>query len=274
DACFNAGDYKWITICIGFELPNIADMRGLLCLDHARETGAGGCLNRTRTSQVVPELVTATSGQIIVLAEWLQGKDLEASLVNPKLEHNSFAQLAVAFGGESGVFRPAYLEALKRWWSLPLGEKNPLEGLFDRLFPAQLYVPTRKQADFDNIARVLNSATGSDGREIGVVFNAYNLKTGRAVLFGNEKARQLWPKEKPIQQATRSVDVRSSRSGREEPALGPITAQAVESALWLSLYGFDHLPQPHLMDGARTIAPASSPSCTSLTAFLSHVRWR
>jgi hypothetical protein len=32
--------------------------------------------------------------------------------------------------------------------------------------------------------------------------------------------------------------------------LGPITAQAVESALWLSLYGFDHLPQPHLMDGA------------------------
>jgi hypothetical protein len=46
------------------------------------------------------------------------------------------------------------------------------------------------------------------------------------------------------------VDVRSSRSGREELALHPITAAAVESALWLSLYGFDHLPQPHLMDGA------------------------
>jgi hypothetical protein len=144
--------------------------------------GAGFLAAATKC-KVVPDLVTATSGQIIVLAEWLQGKDLEASLVNPKLEHNPFAQLAVAFAGDPGVFRPAYPEALKRWWSLPLGEKNPLEGLFDRLFPAQLYVPTREQADFDNIARALNNATASDGREIGVVFNAYNLKTGQAVLF-------------------------------------------------------------------------------------------
>src|SRR5262249_22302684 len=51
DACFNAGDYKWITICIGFELSNIADMRGLLCLDYARETGAGGWLNRTSSEK-------------------------------------------------------------------------------------------------------------------------------------------------------------------------------------------------------------------------------
>src|SRR4029453_13897340 len=47
DACFNAGNYKSITICIGFELSDIVDMRGLLCLDHARETGTGGRLNRT-----------------------------------------------------------------------------------------------------------------------------------------------------------------------------------------------------------------------------------
>jgi hypothetical protein len=30
----------------------------------------------------------------------------------------------------------------------------------------------------------------------------------------------------------------------------PITVDAVRSALWLSLYGFSHLPQPHLIDGA------------------------
>jgi hypothetical protein len=209
-----------------------------------------GFLAAASECKVVPDLVTATSGQIIVLAEWLQGKDLEESLVNAKLEHNSFAQLAIAFTGDPGIFRPAYLEAMRRWWSPPSSEKNPFEALFDRLLPAQMYVPTRGPADFETIARALNNATGGDGREIGIVFNAYNLKTGQAVLFGNDKARRLWPREKRIQHATPSVDVRSSRGGREELALAPITAQAVESALWLSLYGFDHLPQPDLMDGA------------------------
>src|SRR5262245_13602234 len=47
DACLNAGDYKRITICIGLKLSDIVDMRGLLCLDHARETGTGAWLNRT-----------------------------------------------------------------------------------------------------------------------------------------------------------------------------------------------------------------------------------
>jgi hypothetical protein len=209
-----------------------------------------GFLAAASKCRMVPDLVTATSGQIIVLAEWLQGKDLEQSLVNAKLEHSSFAQLAIAFSGDPGIFRPAYLEAMRRWWSPPSREKNPLEALFDRLLPAQMYVPTRAPADFENIARVLNSASSSDGREIGVVFNAYNLKTGEAVLFGNDKARRLWPREKRIQHATPSADVRNGKAGRDELALRPITAQAVESALWLSLYGFDHLPQPDLMDGA------------------------
>jgi hypothetical protein len=43
--------------------------------------------------------VTASSGQIIVLAEWLQGKDLEASLVDPELAHNPMAQLSILFTG-------------------------------------------------------------------------------------------------------------------------------------------------------------------------------
>jgi len=55
-------------------------------------------------------LVTATSGQIIVLAEWLRGKDLEKSLVIPELEHNPMAQLAIALFGDPGVFGLAYPE--------------------------------------------------------------------------------------------------------------------------------------------------------------------
>src|SRR5271155_3179214 len=44
---------------------------------------------------VVPNLVTATSGQIVVLANWLQGDNLEKLLIDPELEHNALAQLAV-----------------------------------------------------------------------------------------------------------------------------------------------------------------------------------
>ena len=199
---------------------------------------------------VVPNLVTATSGQIVVLADWLQQpKNLEKMLIDPELEHNALAQFAIAFSGDPGVFRPAYLEALKRWWTPPW-ENNLPEALFNRLVPAQLYVPTRKPADYANIARVFNHEARINDREIGVVFNAYNLSTGEAVLYGNDEARRLWPAQKSIPPATGVADASGRAAGSAELELQPITPQAVESALWLALYGFDHLPQPHLIDGA------------------------
>jgi hypothetical protein len=202
-----------------------------------------GFLAAASKSNVRPDLVTATSGQIIVLAEWLQGNDLEKSLVIPELEHNPIAQLAIVLSGDPGVFRPAYPEMLQRWMTPPPLKGNLLEAFFDRLLPAQLYVPTRPAADFSKIAKVFN-----DTSDIGIVFNAYNLKTGRAVLFGNLKAQSLWPAEKSNKAATRSVA--ETDDAEVEIALLPITAEAIESALWLSLYGFQHLPQPNLIDGA------------------------
>ena len=115
-----------------------------------------GFLAAASKCNVVPDLVTATSGQIIVLADWLQDKDLEKSLVIPELEHNPMAQLAIAFSGDPVVFRPAYPEMLERWLRPPSPSGNLLEEFFNRAFPAQLYVPTRPAADFSNIAKVFN----------------------------------------------------------------------------------------------------------------------
>jgi hypothetical protein len=192
---------------------------------------------------VMPDLVTATSGQIIVLAQWLQGNDLEKSLVIPELEHNPMAQLAIVLSGDPGVFRPAYPEMLERWLTPPSLKGNLVEAFINRLLPAQLYVPTRPAADFSKIAKVFN-----DKDDMGIVFNAYNLKTGQAVLFGNPRAQSLWPSEKSNKAATRSVG--ELDDAEVELKLLPITAEGVQSALWLSLYGFSHLPQPHLIDGA------------------------
>jgi hypothetical protein len=199
---------------------------------------------------VVPDMVTATSGQIAVVADWLQRKDLEKSLVVPALAHDALAQLAVLFSGDPGIFRPAYMEAIGRWFTPPPPKRHPLQVLFDRLLPAQLYVPTRRAADFATIADVFNNKARIGSREIGVVFNAYNLQTGEAVLFGNDKARSLWPDQKSNPHATKSARRHHGKSDTEELHLQPITAEAIEAALWLSLYGFEHLPQPRHIDGA------------------------
>jgi hypothetical protein len=147
------------------------------------------------------------------------------------------------------VFRPAYQEMLKRWFALPPFNEDPLRTLFNRLLPAQLYVPTRPAADFAAIADVFNNRARIGHHEIGVVFNAYNLKTGEAVLFGNDQARRQWPQQKSVPRTTASPAA-STVPSEDEIKLLEITPEAVQSALWLSLYGFDQMPQPDLMDGA------------------------
>jgi hypothetical protein len=190
-----------------------------------------GFLTAARECEVVAQLITATSGQIIVLADWLQNKDLKKALINPELEHNSIAQLQVALSGDPGVFTPAAMQALMRWWTLPPAREPPLEALFDRVAPAQIYVPTRPSEEFDKMAALFNKAD-----QVGIVFNTYNFQTGEAVLYGNENAHRHWPQQKSIQQAPQAAGVRKG-SAHMELTLQPITAKAVQSALWLSLYG-------------------------------------
>jgi hypothetical protein len=204
-----------------------------------------GFLTAARDCGVKPALITVTSGQIVVLADWLQHKDLKKELIDPALEHNTIAQLAVAFAGDPGVFQPAWLQAIRRWWTPSPEKEKPLASLFDRLLPAQIYVPTRKPADFAKIAQVFNAC-----KDMGIVFNAYNFTTGEAVLFGNKRADELWEKSKAIKDATPSAGIRQGAPKGKELGLRKITPEAVQSALWLSLYGFEHPPQPDLMDGA------------------------
>lgn len=209
-----------------------------------------GFLTAAKEWGVAPDLVTATSGQIVVLADWLRGEDLEKALVDPAIENNPLAQLSIALSGDPGVFKPAYEQALARWFTLPRSGKKPLDALFDRLLPAQQYVPTRPASDFVEIAKTLNEAKTKDGKSIGIVFNAYDFQTGEGALFGNDAARALWPAKKAIATAQPSRNARYAKPGPQEAALQPITEKALESALWLTLYGFEHVPYHHLIDGA------------------------
>jgi len=200
---------------------------------------------------VVPELVTATSGQIVVLADWLAGKELRTSLITAS-SGNPLAQLQTLMFGYPGVFRPAYQEALMRFSAWPDLKKEGLPGVVaDRLLPAQQYVPERTEADFEDIARTFN-ASG-----IGIVFNTYDPRAGTGFLYGNDAARGLLPSEKAIPNAHAAMvrqdrhrhDLRYVSDAAKERDIRPITAAAVKSALWLSLYGFHDVPGGE-MDGA------------------------
>lgn len=176
-----------------------------------------GFLTAARELQVTPDLITATSGQIVVLAEWIRGSNLETLLVDTGRRPGIIGTLETALTGLPGVFRPATAEYWMRWHTLP----KSWTDLAARLVPAQEYVPLRSKAYLQEISDLLS------GTSIGTVFNSYNPSTGSGTLFGNDTAKKLL----------------------KGTAIEPITPQAVESALWLSLYGFEHVPGDQ-MDGA------------------------
>jgi hypothetical protein len=201
---------------------------------------------------VRPELVTATRGQILIVADWLPGEtDLRARLVLPGRHGDRFAQIRTLLFGDPGVFEPAYPEAFARLVSWPNFNESLLDIVADRLLPAQQFVPVRTDADFQAAADKLNAS------EVGVVFNSYDPRSGLGFLYGNDAARKALPRQKKIpnsqtvqaSQLPGKRDLRYVSNISVEHDIHPITAKAIESALWLSLYGFRKLPDGQ-MDGA------------------------
>jgi hypothetical protein len=210
-----------------------------------------GFLAAARQWDITPELVTVTSGQIVVLADWLAGKDLRASLLAASGGGNPLAQLQTLLFGYSGVFRPAYGEAMARLSAWPDPRGGLLNLFADRLLPAQQYVPDWTDADFAGIANAFNASA------IGILFNTYDPRTGDGFLYGNDAARLVLPAEKAIPNAHAAAaradpahhDLRYVSDVAAEREIRPITVEAVKSALWLSLYGFHNIPGGQ-MDGA------------------------
>jgi hypothetical protein len=202
-----------------------------------------GFLQAARDNGYEPDLVTATSGQIVVLARYLEkAPDLRQGLIDPDREANPFAQLETALFGYPDVFRPAYREQLARLFS-PFSFSDKLtDVLAQRLLPAQQYAPARTREIIDGLVKTFNDSP------IGVVFNAYDPTAGEGVLFGNDVARKLMRTKSSIPIAP-TGDVKYRADSGKETAILPIDAGAIEAALWLSLYGFENLPGG-LMDGA------------------------
>ena len=159
-----------------------------------------GFLQAARDNEIEPDLVTATSGQIVVLAAYLKGaKDLKKGLIDKALEDNPFAQLYLGIG---------------------------IDFFTNRFLPAQLYKPTRTAETIKELADSFNKS------HIGVLFNAYNPTTGEGILFGNDAAREARaPRHRarrgPLATCTRTTSSfrsrsRSSSGGRHPQPATPL----------------------------------------------------
>ena len=204
-----------------------------------------GFLEAARANAYEPDLITATSGQIVVLASYLRGEpDLKKGLIDPALANDPLAQWKVAVFGYAGVFQPAIAENVARLLSPPYAGFD-VDFYADRFLPAQLYKPARTAETIRQLVDTFNSS------HIGVVFNAYEPTSGKGVLYGNDAARARLETKTHIPLVKEQIgnDPRLAKDGEAEDAVLPITESAIRSALWLSLYGFTALPH-NQMDGA------------------------
>lgn len=208
-----------------------------------------GFLAAAHDGGIVPDLVTATSGQILMVEQWLADPTkLEQAIVDTYRAYNPFAQMQTGLFGLSGVFRPAYADAFQRFFSPPDFSQGWANAWANWFAPAEQCVPERSQQDFENAAAALNHAQIGD-KKIGIVFNTYDFESGRGVLYGNDQARALLPDTSNLAPQDISEDVRLRGTVPAAKSVRPITPEVIKAALWLSLYGFDKLPDGQ-MDGA------------------------
>jgi hypothetical protein len=199
-----------------------------------------GVLAAAHECELRPDIITCTSGAIF----WTHLFLTNPGGIRDEVQRQADAvkgvnALQVAVLGYPGVFRPAYASYWARWFDPRWG---PLvRGLFDRLFPAQLYEPTGPKEIFDQMAADLV------GTPTPVMFNAYAVKSGRELVFCNDAAFGFIGRSSPERRKRKHVIPGEDMSTEYLP----IDGEAVRAALWLSLYGFSHRYQGEItIDGA------------------------
>lgn len=220
---------------IGFALGGIAgsNAHGIGFLQAASEVGF------SPDGEFRPDTVSCTSGMIYWFWRWLEKADLRAELSKAIAQAEPFPfeplnwWYTMTFG-LPGVFRAAQPEFWRRLFSLPA--PSTAEQILDRLLPAQMWVPTRPETDFEAIARKFNES------DFPIFFNSFSPHDGIEHLHMNEAARGKYEEQKRHRarlrpQIKETADRLASHLPEVEPT--PIDAEAVADALWLTWYGFE-----------------------------------
>ncbi len=189
-----------------------------------------GVLTALTDLDIYPDVITCTSGMVAWTALYLAGADLPEELRK--------GEAMQSLDGVPELFKPAVTGALALKfnqkaiqasllnWMKPITSFNDFA---DAAMPVRLFDPFLTDAQLDAYATALRDS------EVGVIFNAYEPTSGTEILFANDAARRRVPLD--------------NMEGRR---IEEITPTGVESALWLSHYGYtrpDGRPQMAI-DGA------------------------
>lgn len=206
-----------------------------------------GVLKAAHDCGVRPDIITATSGAIFWTHLFLTDPQAIPEQVRRQADAvRGASALSVASTGDPGIFTPAYRQYWARW-ARPWRTLSVRE-LLDRLFPAQVYVPTRPRQAYAGMARDFNDAS------IPVLFNAFAIGAGQELLFANPAAFDFLgvaPGEPAPRSEPRPGPGPAGITQQVASSYRTIDAGAVEAALWLVLYGFEHRYQGQVViDGA------------------------
>lgn len=217
-----------------------------------------GFLEAARGQDIVPSMISCTSGQIFWVYKYLQCRDDGVSLRELLAEEiakvtttgNINVDMAsVALWGRPGVFRPAYLEyatdllsnSLQAWQHiLASSSKSFLLQEALQTLPGRVLVPLFPPAFFKTISDAFNTS------DIGIAFNSYNPLDGCEYVHLNPRARELLTEKSKRKNA---YDKGQPSKHRERTTYDDITPETVRDGLWIYQYGFDQ-KQGFFLDGA------------------------
>lgn len=195
-----------------------------------------GFLKAAQDQKLQPDMITCTSGQVVWVAHYLAGHDLEKLLLDAVQQDHRYPEPfnwlnSPYFNnkGLPGVFRLARFENMQEWFK-PWPAYTVREWL-NRALPAREFIPTRSDEDFRFIAETINKAP------IPVMFNSLNPALGLELLHMNEAALAK-TRRHPGEQYNATQ-------------IAAVTPEAVQAALWLYCYGFERSIGGHyFVDGA------------------------
>jgi hypothetical protein len=216
-----------------------------------------GFLQAALDCRIEPKIVSCTSGMIYWTWRWLEARRANRTDLRPgRLRQEVEAMIAstepfpksldvlntwrMAITAVPDAFRWARPEFFRRFLTTSLFgiDATYPDTWLDLFFPAQLMVPTRSPQTFADMGAAFTAE-----QEIGICFNSYLAETGTEYLHVNDAARGMLEAESdrmkhnmPLNQR-RVTDSRPRRRSVSRTFLADITAQDLEDALWLTLYG-------------------------------------
>jgi len=208
-----------------------------------------GFLQAAMDLDLMPDLISCTSGQIYWVHKYLKeresNKNLRAILAADideatPFKNNSLDLMAMAIFGKGDVFKPAYLECfsdytenLKNLFMKAMAAPdsiNPIPEILG-LIPARELNPEFPVDFFKSISASFNNS------KTGIIFNTYEPVTGIETVYLNEAAAQKM-----------NVHYGEKNKYRSRTRYEQISPNAVKKGLWIYQYGFE--PETREIDGA------------------------